>query len=137
MTKGQRAMIAAKVNSLKIKEFGDQKRIAEQAKVNTGYVSQAATVLQYAPDLVDAVMEGAPLNAAYATAQKRKADAESKSRRLKRVRAESTDLADQITGEKLTLGFDIRRVWKNNAHVDFRSSWSGRSLKNAVVNFDA
>ena len=57
-------------------------------------------------------MAGAPLNAAYATAQKRKADVESEESKLKRVRAESPDLADQITEEKLTLGFDIRRVPK-------------------------
>jgi hypothetical protein len=72
-------------------------------------------------------MAGAPLNAAYATAQKRKADVESEESKLKRVRAESPDLADQITEEKLTPALTSEGFRKNNAHVDFESLWSGRS----------
>jgi hypothetical protein len=58
-------MIAAQVAVLN--NSTSQRQAAKSAKVDPGYVSQAATVLQYAPDLVDAVMAGAPLNAAYAS----------------------------------------------------------------------
>jgi hypothetical protein len=100
MTKGQQAMIAAEVRSLNEQSA---RNAAKSVGVATGYVAQASIVLQHAPDLVDAVMEGAPLNAAYAIAQKRKADAESEESKLKRLRAESPDLADQVAEEKLTL----------------------------------
>jgi hypothetical protein len=72
MKLGQRAMVAAKVNSLKINEFGEKQHAALIAKVSRGYVSQAATVLQYQPDLADQVISGVlPLNDAYVKAQER------------------------------------------------------------------
>jgi len=58
MKLGQRAMIAAKVNSLQNKEFGNQKKVADEIGVTAGYVSKASLVLLYAIDQVDGVISG-------------------------------------------------------------------------------
>ena len=95
-------MIAAKVRALH-NNYATIRETEKQVGVSQGYINQASIVLQYAPDLVDAVMAGAPLNAAYATAQKRKIDAQSEESKLERLRADAPDLADQVAEEKLTL----------------------------------
>ena len=78
MKLGQRAMIAAKVNSLKNNEFGEKQRLALLAKVSRPYVAMAALVLEYANDQADAVISGAiALNDAYKEAQARKRAVES------------------------------------------------------------
>jgi hypothetical protein len=67
MTKGQRAMIAAKIFSLNEKQEDQAKKL----QVSMGYVGQAAIVLEYAPELADSVIAGAAkvqsLNTKYST----------------------------------------------------------------------
>jgi hypothetical protein len=59
MTKGQQAMVIARAQSLVSKEHGAQVTAAKAAGISEARVSQANTVMQYAPDLVDGVMAGA------------------------------------------------------------------------------
>jgi len=58
MMKGQRAMVAAKINSLTINEFGKKQQLAESFRVSRSYVAQASLVLQYAPELAEGVIAG-------------------------------------------------------------------------------
>ena len=58
LSKGQKAMAAAIAHALKINEFGIKQKAAKIVNVDRSYVSQAATVLEYAPDLASAVLSG-------------------------------------------------------------------------------
>jgi hypothetical protein len=65
MSKDSRAMVAAKV-CLIIKQ--SQREAAKQIGLNSGYIGQAAVVLEYAPELADVVVAGTkPLNEAVAS----------------------------------------------------------------------
>jgi len=63
LSKGQQAMFVAIGSVLITENRGD---LAREAGVSAGYVSHAALVLEYAPNLVDAVIAGdMSLNDAY------------------------------------------------------------------------
>jgi hypothetical protein len=63
LTKGQRAMIAAKMRLFLKNKSTTQ--VAKEIDVSQSQVAYAAVVLQYRPELADEVMEGKPLNDAY------------------------------------------------------------------------
>lgn len=101
MTKGQRAMVAAKILFLKNKK---QEDIATETGAARPSIAKAVVVLEYARDLAPEVISGAKgLNEAYAEAQKRKEDQQSDQAKLARLRESASDLADQVVEEKLTL----------------------------------
>lgn len=83
LTKGQRAMIAAKA----CPETGQTIReMADATFLSKTRISLAAVVIQHAPELVDAVIAGGSLDQAYGLAQKRKVERET------RQQQESRDL---------------------------------------------
>jgi len=62
------------------------------------------TVLDWAPDLADAVVAGAqPLSKAIETARERKTAATSTEALIVKLRAETPDLADLVTEERMSL----------------------------------
>jgi len=77
MTKGQRAMVAAKARILRIQTVGEA---AEAVNVSTGGVDHASIVLAHGPDLAAEVLAGRvtsgvlPIDKAYEEARKRKAE---------------------------------------------------------------
>lgn len=101
LTKGQQAMVAAKARSVSERPI---RSIAEHTGLSTGRISQAATVLEFAPDCVDAVIAGAEgLDTAYKVAKERKEKAEGVEAQLARLRAEDPELADKVVEGDLTL----------------------------------
>jgi hypothetical protein len=78
MTKGQWAMASARVRLVSNQSV---RQAANVAGVSHARVVQAAMVLQWAPELADAVLNGAePLDRAYEVAADRKAKAEARRR---------------------------------------------------------
>jgi hypothetical protein len=103
MTKGQRAMIAAKVRSLN-NNYSTTRDTAKQTGVTQGYVNLAVCVLEYAKELTDAVLSGdMPLNDAYRVAQERKAAIHSQEAQIGKLRKEAPDLVDLVAEERMTL----------------------------------
>lgn len=101
LTKGQQAMIAAKARSLSKQ---DMRSLGEQTGVSAARISQAATVLQHAPDVAAAVIAGAMgLTEAYQIARDNKTKADSAESQLARLRAEDPELADKVVEGELTL----------------------------------
>jgi hypothetical protein len=101
LTKGQQAMVAAKA---RLVSKQDIRSVAKQSGLNAGRVGQAATVVEHAPDLVDAVIAGAMgLDKAYEVARQRKTEADSVESQLARLRAEDSDLADRVVEGELSL----------------------------------
>ena len=101
LTKGQRAMIAAQ-SQLFLRN--NQTELSRAADVNQGKISQASTVIKYAPDLAEQVVSGAlALNEAYRTAQSRKAATERTAQILEDLQEKAPDLAERVTEESLSL----------------------------------
>src|SRR5258708_4749494 len=101
LTKGQQAMIVAKAR-LETKQ--PVRLAAESAGLKANRVAYASTVLEFAPDLADAVTAGAAgLDEAYKIARDRKTAADSAEAQLERLRAEDPDLADKVVQGDLTL----------------------------------
>lgn len=101
MTKGQRAMAGVKAGLL---FNSNQRTVADVVGVSRQSVVQAKAVVEYAPDLVDAVLAGTtPLVEGYKVAQDRKKDADSTETQMAELRTEAPDLADQVIDERLTL----------------------------------
>jgi len=100
-SKGQRAMSVAKALLVSNTRQVDAARTAGASQAR---ISQANSVLTYAPELADAVRDGAiSLDAAYATAQDRKREQASTSARMAALQAAAPDLADQVVEQTLTL----------------------------------
>lgn len=133
LTKGQQAMIAAKA----VHFLNSVRTVGRNAGISSGYIANARTVIDHAPDFVDQVVSGAvPLNDAYKEAQARKGNAESKERKLAWLREQAPDLADLVVEERMTLGEATaaakEREEKQKAHAARVSS----SLRH-IVNYCA
>jgi ParB-like chromosome segregation protein Spo0J len=101
LTKGQRAMIAARAC---IETIQTVRGVAAVADVSSARVGHARTVLRYAPDLADSVVAGTtPLDAAYKEAQSRKAASEQTEETMDRLQSDAPDLADLVVEERMTL----------------------------------
>lgn len=70
MTQGQKAIVAARLAST---ESVLQHQAATVAGVSKQHVSNATTILDYAPDLADKILAGAPFASAYEEAKQRRA----------------------------------------------------------------
>lgn len=102
LNKGQQAMVVAKAR--RVYSVNTVRALAQDQGISAARVSQANAVIEYAPDLADAVADGSkPLNEAYKTAQDRKNLAETSESQMAKLRAEAPDLADQVAEERLTL----------------------------------
>jgi hypothetical protein len=106
MTKGARAMVAACIFSRT--EQGKRKTslTIKEVEVNAGSLSQARTVIRYAPELVDDVKaDRRSLVEAYRIASDRKKEQKLAEDSLRRLRDVAPDLADRVADEadKLTL----------------------------------
>lgn len=103
MTKGQRAMAVAMI-APGPEKGGRGKTVRLPDGLNKQRVSEARAVLQWAPELSDAVLAGAEsLDRAYGVAADRKAKAEAPQRRLANLRAADVDLADKVVEGELDL----------------------------------
>lgn len=101
LTKGQQAMVAARAASV---SKATKASAAKGAGVSAARVAQAATVLEFAPDLVDTVLAGAlSLDKAYETARERKEKAQGVEAQLARLRSQDPELADRVVEGDLTL----------------------------------
>jgi len=101
LTKGQTAMIAAKAVFVSNTSSASAANAVGTSRTRIEY---AKTVLEYASDLVDAVIAGAMgLDAAYEKARANKTAADSEVAQLERLRAENPDLADKVIQGELTL----------------------------------
>lgn len=111
LTKGQAAMIAAR--AMIVSETKTEGRSVAKATGTSGArISQAKTVLEFAPDLVDAIIAGAgtTLDKAYEIAKRRKQDAASDETKLEQVRSADPALADKVTEEELSLEAALEEV---------------------------
>jgi ParB/RepB/Spo0J family partition protein len=104
LTKGQQAMVIAKVYSSRRDEFGAKQQIATDSSISRKTISYAFTVLQYANELADLVLAGVmPLNEAHEKALERKAEADSEEGKMARLRKGASDLADLVAEDKMKL----------------------------------
>lgn len=101
MSKGQRAMVVAKISP----ESQQGKRTSiKTIEVSPGYVNHACIVLQHAPDLAASVLAGSiSLDNAYEEARIRKGRAETHESRFHKLKVDAPDLAEMVVEEKLTL----------------------------------
>jgi hypothetical protein len=109
MSKGARAMVAVKVRRV----FNTQstRQVEKEIKVSFAYISHAATVLEFPPELADAVVAcNKPLNEAYAEAQRRKEVLQSDDCKKARLRREAPDLADQVLEDCLELRLRLSSI---------------------------
>lgn len=97
MTKGQRAMVASVVEST------TGRQAAKLVGVSQEYVSHANQIRDYAPDLVDGVIAGVPLDPAYQVALSRKRQAKAVTQVIRELRADAPDLAEQVDAKTLKL----------------------------------
>ena len=136
LTKGQRAMIAAKVRSLN-KNYSTSRETAKQAGVAQGYVNQATVVLQYAEELTDAVVSGAtPLNDAYKVAQERKAAIQARETFLEEFRVNAPDLATSVLEERITLQEAVATLRERQEQMRKHREVTTRLFCQAILLFD-
>jgi hypothetical protein len=103
MTKGQMAMIAAA--SFATKQRGDETKAARRAGVSKARFSYALTVKEYAPHLVQAVIDGSDmsLDKAYVVAQANERERKWREDGVKMLRAVDRDLAQRVEDQELDL----------------------------------
>ena len=114
LTPGQRAMAVAEARKHSRKgtfAYGEVAQISQQTGLQKQRISEAATVLQHAPELAQKVRAGdVALRDAYQTAleaKRLKENAEEEARRrrieLERLRAQADDLADLVEEGRMSL----------------------------------
>jgi hypothetical protein len=101
LTKGQKAMLLA----VRVKKQQGKKSTSLVSKeVSGGRVSQARTVSEYCPEMIQPVIDGKTgLDEAYAEAQRRRAAQQAGETRYETLRKTDPDLADQVNEETLKL----------------------------------
>jgi ParB-like chromosome segregation protein Spo0J len=136
LTKGQSAMIVARARVL-LKISKSQTVIAKEVGVAQQYVGQAAIVLEYAPELADAIVAGSlSLNEAYKTAQDRKAAANSKEAQMEKLKTDAPDLADLVTEERMPLSEALAALRERKAKEQEHRQVTTRLFAQAVTLFD-
>lgn len=127
LTKGQIAIVAARAERVFKKHI--QKTVASEYGVSRSRIAYANAVLDFAPDLADAVAAGTkPLNDAYEVARERKREKETLDTDMALLRSEAPDLADQVTEERLDLAAALRLL--DARHRDAQ-------LREEVAKYDA
>jgi ParB-like chromosome segregation protein Spo0J len=142
LTKGQRAMLAAKGRQLGFSEtkknLGFSKttlrEIEEQINIAHSHIAYALVILDFAPDLEVAVMSGSmTLNEAYKQAKERQIDANSDEALMFRLKRDAPDLAEEVTEEKLTLGNGIKALEERIEQRRRRCRSVAGSLDNILI----
>jgi len=101
MTKGQQAIVVARSCLVSKQKMRDA---ASQHGVTAGRIAQASTILEFAPDLVDAVLGGTgKFDGAYEIAKQRKREKLEREDAAESIRSEAPDLADAVAEESITL----------------------------------
>ncbi|MEV6046464.1 ParB/RepB/Spo0J family partition protein [Streptomyces xanthochromogenes] len=101
LSKGQRAMIIAMARSFSEHSL---RQHAKLHSISLTRISNAATVLKYAPHLAEQVRTGTlKLDAAYNTALEHKARADALQAQHQHLREHAPDLAEQVRADLLTL----------------------------------
>ncbi|WP_240449773.1 plasmid replication/partition related protein [Streptomyces sp. S1] len=117
LSKGQVAMITVKARSESEQEARSEsehgsrseseqtaRALGDQVGIAVAFLGRASTVLQHAPDLVDAVISGTMgLDEAYGVARENKERANGAEAQLARLRAEDPRLADRVVEGALTI----------------------------------
>lgn len=115
MGKGALAMVVA-TQYPKVPKVGRGQKVSATETfpmVSSGKLSMARTILEYAAELVDAVIAGGKsLDAAYAEALDRKNVAASDEHKMQRLRREAPDLAELVVEERMTIGEGIAALAK-------------------------
>jgi ParB-like chromosome segregation protein Spo0J len=117
MNAGQRAVAVAKIypDAARGGDRRSSSKLELELPVAKGRLSEARTVLHFAPELADQVLAGKlPLNDAYAEARARKAAAETRDEKMERLKKEAPDLAD-LAGMTLDQALDKLRERKAEA----------------------
>ena len=101
LSKGQRVM----ATSMALRVSGKtQQQAAKETRLSQQAISNANVVLDWAPELGDAVLNGAtPLDYAYQQAQDRKKAAESTTAQMDRLQRVAPDLAQLVVEERMVL----------------------------------
>ena len=124
MTRGAMAMIVAQVypDSDEKRGRGKKSSVTEHfPMVSSGKLSQARTVLSYAPKLAPNVISGAmSLDQAYNKAKGEKAATENDEAKLAELRKTAPDLADLVVEERISLAAALKEIDEREARHSAR-----------------
>lgn len=99
LSTGARAIVAAQAARL---NGATARTTAAVTNLQLARIGEAGTVLDWAPDLTDAILTGAqPLSVALRTARERKVDAEQLAAKTSRLKADAPDLAALVEEERM------------------------------------
>ena len=136
LSKGQQAMAVARAQCFLKKQ--SLRSVAGDGGVSYAQVSYAKTVIEYAPDLADAVLSGAtPLNDAYNEARQRKQAAETEESRFARLRIGAPDLAAMVQEERLTLAEGLGAMNEREAEARRKEEDARRDREQLSSRFHA
>jgi len=119
LTKAQRAILAAKIrcefassgSTKKSASSGSIRELEVKLGVSDTGIAKAVVILEHAPDLENAVMNGSKtLNAAYNEAQSRRVEANSDEALMLRLKKDAPDLAESVRDEKQSLASAIKEL---------------------------
>jgi len=126
VSQGQRAVIVAKYRASLQETPRPLAQDAERHGLSTTRLSNAVTVLKYAPDLAEQVWNGyCPLDTAYVTAARNKAAAKALAAAHDKFRAEAPDLFAQVTDGELTFEQAQQRQRVRTIDVQHRLDQAG------------
>jgi ParB-like nuclease family protein len=118
LNKGQQAMAVARACLFSKQTM---RSLADAARLSAARIAQAKTVVEFAPDLADAVLAGVtPLNDAYAEARRRKEAAESEEAKFARLQSDAPDIAAMVQEERLTLTGALAELQERNRQEEQR-----------------
>jgi hypothetical protein len=134
LNKGQAAMVIAKACPLSGQGV---RQLGALGQVSKTRIAQANVVLEFAPDLVDAVMaRSLSLNDAYQTALDRKAAANTTEKQLEKLQAEAPDLFDLVSEERLKLAEAIATLRNRKDEEKKHRQLTSRLFSEAILLFN-
>jgi hypothetical protein len=135
LTKGQQAMAVARARQLSTKFTS--RSAAQSIGVSHQRIHQASAVLDYAPDLSDAVLSGAkPLNEAYEEAKRRKEASQSREAQLERIQSKDPELWTLVQEERIKLSEAIAILEKREKEDRDYTAQVSRMLDAALLTLD-
>jgi hypothetical protein len=139
LNKGQQAMavVRAKLFQFETISWGDFAALATLLDINKARISQAATIVQFAPDVADGVLAGStPLSDAYRTATDRKKAAESTQEQMAYLRSIAPDLADLVVEERISLSSALGELRQRTEKARQYRELTTRQLDSALSFLD-
>ena len=121
MTKGQQAIVIARAQG--VMKHDSTRKAAADAGMSRDRVSRANVILEFAPDLVDAVLDGKGngFDSAYEVAKQRKKEKLERAEDAESIREEAPDLADAVAEEAITLAAakeELKRRQEDEARAE-------------------